>query len=178
MRLNFLSSIFLVSALSLNSCDSSSSNTNSRIVDSSLSDRAIQVGQSSVLSLGLTYNQANLPFSGSHDVSLIVRLPSTVRFREGTAEIQRIISDKVVTPIITNCTSSGEQFLDFRLDGDDLSNAKDPSGLADVEIRLTIDAVKSSGIQVIEAIADKDTPLFSCGESFPNDIEESIQVVQ
>ena len=177
MKVDHLGLILCLCALIFTACGSDSDDVRARVINSSLSERVLQVGQGTVLTLGLEYeNSIQLPFESSEDISLVVKIPAGLTYREGTAEIQRVVDDKGVNPRIENCLLNGEQFLYFRLDGDDLDQGRDPSGSADVEITLTLDAVAARGIGVIEAAADRDTPLFDCGSFFASDIEESIQV--
>jgi hypothetical protein len=176
MKSNFFYSTLLL--LFLVSCGDDLDSVNARVVNSSLSERVLRVNQSAILTLGLEYeNSDGLIFDRSSDISLVVKIPAGLIYREGTAEIQRLIDDKKITPTIVSCNSSGEQFLNFRLDSDDLDEGRDPSGSADVEIKLTLDAIAVTGVSLVEAVADEDTPLFSCGSFFANDVQETIQVI-
>ncbi len=169
-------SIAALLTLSLASCGDSDGDSNSRVVNAELSDNVIQVGESSVFRMGLEYSGRSGLFNNPDDISLVVLVPAGLSYKNGTAEIQRSIEDKGVDPVVTNC-ATGEQYLDFRLDGDDLVQGSDPSGSADVEVSLTIEATSPVGIAILQATADRNQPLFSCGSLFAGDVEESIQIV-
>jgi len=177
MTPHILPSYLLLLILILSACGGND-DVNARVVYLSLDDRTISVGESSVVSLGLEYNGSkNGPFDSADDISLVVRLPAGTKFREGTAEIQRSFEDKGITPNITNCIVSGEEYLNFRLDGDDLISGTNPSGSSEAEVTLTLDAIRPFDVGVIQAKADRDELVFACGAYFSSDAEDSIQVV-
>lgn len=164
--------------LILISCDSSNDSFDPSVINTSLDENQLVVGDSTILKIGLDYDRnGNRIFDRPDDVSLVVKLPAGVRFRTGTAEIQGVSDDEVVRPVVTNCDVSGEQFLDFDIDGDDLVSARDPSGAAEAEIRLTIDAAsQTQGIVFISAQADNNNVLYACGSAFASQSDSSIQV--
>lgn len=168
--------LIVVSSLTLISCGDNDGNGNSRVVNAELNQNTIKVGESSVFRMGLEYSGTRKPFKNPPDISLIVLVPPGLSYRNGTAEIQRSVKDIRVNPVVTNC-ETGEQYLDFRLDGDDLVQGSKPSKNADVEVSLTIDGIQPVGIVNLQAKADRNLPLFSCGSKFSSDVEESIQVL-
>lgn len=132
-------------------------------------DNNLRVGEATVVRTRFSFDNEDV-FGDDESVSVIVRLPSELRFRLATAEIQEVGSDdNEVGAQVFNCPT-GEQYLLFELDDNDLSGAEDPSGDADAELSLTVDAVSPalSGA-VISALASRNSFGFNCGDVFESE---------
>jgi len=174
--------LFLVlTALSFAGCSSNDDNgddffNSARVVDLAVEDSTIHVGDGTVLAVNFSFDASNV-FNDDDNVSVVVRLPEGIEYRDDTSEIDGVSGDDGVGAQVVRCVASGETYLIYDLDRFDLDNAANPAGDGDAVITLTIDATKRGDFATIEAAADGDrTPLFSCGSSFASDEQVSIEV--
>ena len=156
-------------------CGSSDDNVVARIVELFLDDRTISIGESTVLRSQFRFSEDRI-FNDRDEISVVIRIPAEVSFREDSAEIQGDFDDEDVSPLITDCGVGQEKFLRFEFDDEDLSGAQNPDGSADAELALTLDAVSSGEAIVISAAADNDGVPFSCGGTFLADEETSMTI--
>lgn len=105
-------------------------------------------------------------FDDDRNVALAVLLPSSLRYRNGSSEIQRPIDDRNVEPQVTFC-ADGSTLLVYDLDEDDLFDAENPGGNADAELRFTADAQAMAGTFSMSTVAANDSLPVACGLSFP-----------
>lgn len=173
--LPILSILLAVTLLGACNSDDENSGISARIVEFFLDDNTINVGESTVLRSRFTFS-ANRVFDDGEHVMLVIRLPIEVAFRTGSAELQRPIDDRSVGAQITDCPETGEQFLLFNLDDNDLRTVGNPEGEADAELALTIDAVTPAQAAIIQGVAQNNTVIFSCGEPFISDRDLAIQI--
>ena len=145
------------------------------VKDISVDDRSLNIGQGTVVRTKFSFDENDV-FSDDDNVSVVIRLPEQLKFRLNTAEIQESGEDEEVGAQVFNCPT-GEQYLLFDLDENDLSGAEDPSGDADAELTLTVDAfsLSLSGV-VIEATASSNGPDFACGEAFESEESEVVVI--
>ena len=167
----------LMTSVTLTACNSDNDNSgiSARIVEFFLDDNTIAIGESTVLRTRFTFSADRVFDDGEH-VMIVIRLPQEVGFRVGSAELQRPISDRDVGAQITNCPDTGEQFLLFDLDDNDLLTVTNPDGEADAELSLTVDALTATPSTIIQGIAQNNTVLFSCGAPFISDRDLAIQI--
>lgn len=146
------------------------------VVSLELDDNLIEVGDGTVLRVGFSFSSSRV-FDDNENVEVVVRVPEEASFRLGTAEIQVPASDNAVGAQITNCVATGEQFLLFDLDENDLALAENPSGDADAELSLTIDGDQAGESLSVQAAASSEGVPFSCGAPFPAQAEVTLSVV-
>ncbi len=173
----FVLGLLCATALLLSGCsgsDDDNSGISARVIDLLLDDDTIRVGEGSVLRSYFSFSSDRV-FDDGANVVVVVRLPNGVTFRDGSAEIQRPLDDDSVGAQITNCPT-GEQFLLFDLDSNDLDAAENPSGDADAELSLTVDGVAETTAVDIQVIARENTVNFQCGAPFAADRAVSIVV--
>ena len=135
-------------------------------------DRTLEVGEGTVVAADFNFNFAYVD-DGGH-VFVVVHLPAGLALREGTSEIEKNDDDRVgaeVTPCI-----SGESYLVYDLNFDDLAGAQPPSRDAAARLKFTVDAISSNPGAIIEASADSDLPVFSCTRTFLSDAATAIDV--
>jgi hypothetical protein len=137
---------------------------NSNVVEIGSDDGVIRVGESTVIRVDFEYS-FNEVFDDGENVIVLVRLGAELRLREGTSEIQGNFGDESVGAQVTNC-DTGEQYLLFDLDDNDLSGAEDPFGEGDAELSFTVDAVVENPNAVIDALATNNSVFFECGGTF------------
>jgi hypothetical protein len=145
-----------------------------RVVDLFLDDRRLSTGDSTVLRAQFVFSSDRV-FGDNDDIFLVVQVPPELSFREGSAEVQGRF-DEDVSPRITDCGPGQETYLRFRLDDEDLAIASNPSGSADAELALTLDAQIPGAVIVISAAADNDEIPFDCGEPFLFDRQVSMEI--
>lgn len=135
--------------------------TNAVVVEVSGNPSVINVTQASILSTKFSFSSSDL-FDEGDDIQVVVALPPQLRFRAGTAEIQRPIDDNDVNPDQELVCPDGSSFLRFTFGRSDLFDADNPSGDADAELTLTVDSTVPAGTVSIAATASDDTVAFSC----------------
>ena len=140
-----------------------------------VNDSTLSVGEGSVASVEFSFS-SNAVFDDDKNLVITLRLPSSLRLREGTSEIDGV-RDESVGAQITNCPATGEQFLVFDLDRFDLEEASNPNGDADARLTLTVDAIQAQEIAIVGARADGDIPIFACGLQFPVERELAMRIV-
>lgn len=156
--------------------DDDNSGLVAQIIEMFFTDDTIRVGEGTVLHVLFSYSSDRV-FDENEMVSVVVRLPAETTFRNGTAEIQRPADDESVGAQIFDCPASGEQFLLFDLDENDLATAGNPDGDADAELTLTVDALLANPDARIQATARENGVPFACGEPFIADMEASLAIV-
>ena len=139
-------------------------------------DEVVRVGDETVIRIRFEFSSDDV-FNDDDDVFLVVRLPREVTFRNDSSEIQSFFGDEDVDAIVTRCDDTGETFLSYRLDDNDLDRAEDPSGDADAELAFTVDAVMTGDDEVISAAANDNPIAFDCGSFIP-DASELLTVVE
>lgn len=138
---------------------------NSEVTDLDVQEDQLFVGEGTVVRVDFTFDASDV-FDDDENISIGVRLPNGLVYRDGTAEIDAAGGDESVGAQISTCLSTGESFLFFDLDRFDLDDADNPTGDADARLTFTVDAVAAAGTGFIQARADDDSIAFSCGEPF------------
>lgn len=145
------------------------------VVEIASEDSTIPEGGATILKFNFLYDQ-NSVFKDDGEVTLVVKLPRQLTYRDNSGEIDGPGSrDKDEDPIVKRC-SSGESFLVFTFDENDLDDAQPPSDGADAQLKMTVDAVASGQFVPVEARADEDTVLYSCAQVFNYDEQDVLTV--
>ncbi len=145
------------------------------VVEISAEDSTIPEGGATILKVNFSYDQ-NAVFYDDGEVTLVIKLPRQLTYRDNSAEIDGPGSrDKDEDPIIKRC-SNGESFLAFTFNENDLDDAQPPTDGADAQLKLTVDAVVSGQYVPVEARADEDTVLYSCAQIFNYDEQDILTV--
>ncbi len=173
MRNIFLFLALLFVSVIISGCGSNDDNTVARVVDLFLDDRTISSGEETVLRTQFVFSDDRV-FADDDDIYIVIQVPAEFRFRNNSAEIQNDFGDEDVSPTITTCGEGQESYLRFKLDDEDLESADDPSGAADAELALTLDAIASADLAIIRAAAGNDEIPFGCGQPFLSDRETSL----
>jgi len=172
--------LFCIALLGLFAGCSGSDDENSglaaQVTSLELNDNLIFVGDGTVLETAFSFS-SSLVFDDNVNVEVVVRIPEGAEFRGGTAEIQVPAADNDVGAQIFNCTDTGEQFLVFDLDENELLLAENPSGDADAELTLTIDAISAGTDLPIQAAASSSGVRFTCGEPLAFDQQTFLTIV-
>lgn len=139
--------------------DSSGGDVNAIIVD----DSVINVGGASVVQVEFSFD-ADEVFNHSREVIIVLHLAPGIVFHPGSGEVDIPGgNDLPASGQITNC-NTGDSFVLFNLNKQDLLTADNPSGDADARLTLTIDAI-APGTSTIEGEAG-DVATFACGQEF------------
>ena len=156
-------------------CGSGSDGDDVSVVDISADSHVLSVGGGVVLAVDITFDSNRV--TGGDNFYAVVRLPSSLRLRESSAEIDGFTSedDNSKSPIITNC-NEGEQYLAFEFSHSDLLRAANPTGDADMRLNLTVDGITSTASAFVDATAEEALPPFSCGNVFVADQNEELQI--
>ena len=169
-----------LSALALASCGDSDdifdNDDSAEVEDLRLDDSTLSLGEATVLRTEFSYSSDGL-FNDGERAVVVIRLPQEVRFREGSSEIQRPIDDNSTGAQVVDC-DSGEQYLLFDLDDNDLARAENPSGDADAELSLTVDSVAAGSQVIISARARENSVFFQCGQPFDSDRDVVLTIVE
>jgi hypothetical protein len=145
------------------------------VVEISAQDSTIPAGGATILKVNFSYDQ-NAVFYDDEEVTLVIKLPRQLAYRDNSAEIDGPGSrDKDEDPVIKKCTN-GESFLAFTFNENDLDDAQPPSDGADAQLKLTVDAVSTGQYVPVEARADEDTVLYSCAQIFNYDEQDILTV--
>lgn len=176
MRSFFIFCALILISSSFSACGGDSDDdVVARVVDMFLDDRSISVGEETVLRIQFRFSEDRV-FDDRDGIYLVIQVPAELSFREDSAEIQNDFNDEDVSPLITDCGEGQEKYLRFRFDDEDLRNAGDPSGSADAELALTLDAAQAAELVVISAVAaDSEIP-FGCEQAFLSDRETSMRI--
>jgi hypothetical protein len=141
----------------------------------SLDEDVINRGEGTVMRVNFSFDENEVLFD-ERNVSLVVKLPAGLAFREDSSEIDGPGSnDEGVEPQIFQCRS-GETYLLFDMDRFDLDNASAPDDGADAQMKLTVDGIAAGANLVIEARADEGRISFGCGTMFIPDEQALITV--
>lgn len=139
----------------------------SSVVSIDTDTNPIPVGQAGILSVNFSYS-ANDVFDDGVNVVVVVHLPSNLRYRADTSEVDLPFGDdRQVGAQVTECGANG-QFLLFDLDKSDLEAADNPGGDADARLTLTVDAVQATPTATVQAIAHDETVPFDCNGFVPD----------
>lgn len=174
--------LLLLLALSVGSCSSDSDDDDdffedADVIDLSVEDSNIEVGEGTVLAVEFSFD-ADRVFNDGDNVVVVVKLPEGLEFRDGTSEIDGVDGDDSLGAQIVRCSGSNETYLIFDMDEFDLDNASNPPGDADAVLTMTVDGVAPVDFETIEATAGDNEPLFECGERFISDEQAAITVVE
>jgi len=158
---------FVLAILSLNACGGGGDGggDSANVVAISLDNSALPVGGSGIVSVKFSYSASDV-FDHGHNVVIAVSLPSSVQLRLGTSEIKRPIDDRSVEDQAIFC-ENGKTLVHFNLDSGELTDAENPSGDADAELRFTIDAIRVDADGTIIASASENEIAVSCPADFP-----------
>ncbi len=167
-----------VGLLFLTACGSDSEDFfgDTQVETLSVNDSTIQLGEGTVLAVEFSFDE-NRVLSGGKNVRLVVKLPAELRYRDETAEIEEDFSDRKIGAQVTRCAATGESYLLFDMDDNDLENASTPGNGADAKLKLTIDGISRAQFTVVAAQAREATPLFACGENFISDEQIAVSVL-
>jgi hypothetical protein len=135
---------------------------------------AISNGEQSVVSVDFSYDAEEVFEDGVHAM-IVVKLPPQLQYLPESSEIDGIGTDEGVGAQVTTCSTTGETYLLYDLDENDLDLAENPDGDADARLTLTVTAV-APGNATIVARGDL-TGLFACDVSFAADAGGSITIL-
>lgn len=147
----------------------------SRVVNIFLDKSVIPVGDTAVVNVDVTFDSDSV-FDDNENVVVVVQLPNGIAYVNDSSEIQGITGDSGVGAQVTNCASTGEAFLLYDLDENDLDTAENPDGDADARISFTIQGAASTGPQTIQANAGDNAVIFTCGQPFASDAQAAVAV--
>ncbi len=144
------------------------------VVKISMRDSSLSRGDGTVVSVDFAYDADTL-YEGE-DLVLVVKLPKEVEYRDGTAEVDGVVEDDKVGIQILNCAESGESYIVFDLDKNDLDTADDPSGDADARVKFTIDTKAATLHSFIGARSEFKGVFFSCSQVFISDSQTTFSI--
>jgi hypothetical protein len=146
-----------------------------QVVEMSVDDSTIAVGEGTVTKIQFTFNQNDVFFDNG-EVNLVVRLPRQLSYRDNSAEIDLPGSrDRDQDPQVTRCFD-GESFLVFQFDESDLAGVNYPLDSSSTQLKLTVDGKRVGSNLAIQAAADEGTIGYTCSQSFNFDEEQLIDV--
>lgn len=165
-------------AVALLGCGSGTDYTrggSTQVVEMSVDDSSIVVGQGTVTKIQFTFNQNDVFFDNG-EVNLVVRLPRQLSYRDNSAELDLPGSrDRDEDPQAQRCPD-GETFLLFQFDDSDLAGADSPFDSGSAQLKLTVDGKRVGSNLAIQAVADEGTIGYTCSQSFNFDEEQLIDV--
>lgn len=154
--------------------DDSSGPLDVQVVDVGIEQSVLIVGEASVIDVEFSFDAGQV-FDDGRTVDVLVLLPAGVAFREGSSEIDVVGGDDDdVGAQVLSCPTTGETYLLFSLDENDLDVAENPDGNADARLTLTVDAVAPT-VTSIGARADE-VAIFACGGPFVADAAVALQI--
>lgn len=156
----------LIPLSSIVGCSSNNDDGGSAFVNElGIEQSSLVLGQESVLTVKFSFSADDV-FENEEEVGISVRLPSQLAFKDGSAEIKRIIDDHGVSPAgIASCSDSSS-FVSFSFSRSDLIDANNPGGNADAELRFTVTAKsRGTGSQVL-ALAKENGAAVNCTTDF------------
>ena len=157
-------SALLLGFLFTTACGGGSDSGGEATVNSMSPDPAVlSVGQGSIVSVKFSFS-ANDVIDHNDRVDLVLQFPAALQYRPGTAEIKRPIDDNQIDPAQLIACSDGSSFLRFSLGRGELTDATNPSGDADAELRLTVDT-RAVGVQQVVGAASSNLLSFGCGQA-------------
>jgi hypothetical protein len=176
LSLRCLTSLAAIAAFSAGiGCGLGDDDDDSRVRSVSIEDASLQVGGESVVRVRFEFSEDDI-FGDNDEVQLAIRLPRSLRFRSGSAEVQGLFDDEDVSARVVGCSEDSTTLVFFSLDDDDLSGARNPSGDSDAELAFAVDAVAEQTEGFIEAKAQSDFIESSCGQVFLADAITSVTV--
>ena len=114
-------------------------------------------------------------FDGERNVEVVAQLPSSVRYRSGTAELKRPTEDREIVPQEIVC-KDGSSYLIFDLSPVELVDSKNVVGKANGEIRFTVDGTAEKGPLLVSAAASQDMLPATCGVPFPAQLSTTVGI--
>ncbi|MBX7137903.1 MAG: hypothetical protein K1X83_07970 [Oligoflexia bacterium] len=177
MKHSLICALGLTLMLGLNGCggDSNGGSADSTVTRIDVETPILNVGQSTVVKTRFSFS-ANDVFDDGEIVAVVLRLPAGLAFRDSSAELDLVGGpDDPVGALLANC-NTGESFLVFNLDANDLVFARNPNGNADAELKLTADALAAT--QPGSAILARADALaaFQCGLAFDAEASAPVEV--
>lgn len=168
----------LVSIAGCSSSDDDDENgfLSASIVDMSVDDDVISVGDKTVMTLDFTYS-ADAVFEDEMNVVVVIRLPDSLQVVEGTSELEGNFSDEEVGPEQVGCNDSGDTLVLFDLDENDLRSAANPSGDADARLKLTLRGVRAGENLTVRAKARGGEIDNGCSDQFLEDFDTTVTVI-
>lgn len=144
----------------INGCDGGDGDGSAVVNEIAVDSTVLPLGTGGVLTVLFSFSAHDV-FNDNRDIGLVVHLPRSLMYRNGTAEIKRPIDDNSVSPVVTVC-AGGDSYLTFELGSNNLIDASNPDGDPDAELRLTFDAIRIKSGGAIDASALNDGVPFSC----------------
>ena len=167
----------LTAAIVFSSCARSRSHESvpdAAITDVNATQNPIQHGHEAKVNVGFSFASKPI-FHGEQNVEVVAQLPSSVRYRTGTADLKRPADDREITPQEVLCTD-GSSYLIFDLSPVELVDTKNLKGKSDGEIQFTVDGVSPDGPVLVSAAASQDILPATCGAPFPAQLSTVIGV--
>lgn len=157
---------FVIGALSFAACGGGGSDdgTEATVVKMNSNPSTVVLNAGSVISVEFSYS-ANDVIDHGDRVDLVLKLPSGVQYRPGTSDIKRPIDDKQVEPEQVFSCSNGSSFVHYSFGRGELTDATNPSGDADAELRLTLDSTARGSFEVLSQ-ASSASVVFTCDGVF------------
>ncbi len=138
-------------------------------------DSTIPLGGGSVVRVNFAFDQFEV-FSDDGQVSLVLKFPRQLSYRNNSAEIDKAGSrDRDVDPKVRRCPN-GDTYLVFTLGESQLEDAEPPFDAGDAQLKLTLDGERRGEMVAIEGAADDDFVPFSCVSDFGFDEQEIVNV--
>ena len=164
--LPFFSLLFCLTAMS--GCDTSSNSDafDAEVTKLEVDKNVIDLGDGTVVTAGFTFDTDSV-FRDGENVIMVVQLPAGLSYRHGTAEIDDEIGDQDIDPEVIECPS-GESYLSFNMNDNDLDDLNDPSGEAIGNLMFTVDG-NAVGPWLIQARARQEVVFYGCNQAFNSD---------
>lgn len=176
-------SLALFLALAMTGCgdddddeDGGGFNDPASVVNLTIDKGILARGEQAVVTVETTFDAENIFDDGSNLV-IVVRLPNGVVYVGETSEIDTIVDDRGVGAQVTTCAGTGETFLLYDLDENDLDSAENPGGDADMRLTLTVQGAATTGPVTIDAAAEENTQFFACGQPFSAERQAAVSVL-
>jgi hypothetical protein len=145
------------------------------VVEIDSEDSTIPLGDGSVVRVNFAFDQ-NEVFSDDGEVTLVLKFPRQLSYRNNSAEIDKSGSrDRDVDPRVRRCPS-GDTYLVFTLGESELEDAAPPVDAGDAQLKLTLDGEQRGEMVSIEGAADENVVPFSCTTDFEFDEQEIVNV--
>jgi hypothetical protein len=147
----------------------------SEVVEIDSEDSVVPLGGGSVVRVNFLFDQNDV-FSGDGSVSLVLKFPRQLSYRDNSAEIDQGGSrDRDVDPLVRRCVN-GDTYLVFTLGESQLEGANPPFDGGDAQLKLTLDGEREGTMIPIQGAADDDFVPFGCGKEFDFDEQELVDV--
>jgi len=145
------------------------------VVEIDSDDTTIPLGDGSVVRVNFSFDQ-NEVFSEDGSISLVLKFPRQLSYRQDSAEIDKSGSrDRDVDPRVKRC-GNGDTYLVFTLGESELDDAAPPGEFADAQLKLTLDGERQGEFISIQGAADENIVPFSCTSEFDFDEQEIVSV--